>query len=101
MFFGCHAMNVLKRKTLIEYSKKYVDAKGQLDAWYHEAEKVNWSGPQDIKMRYPSASLLRNNVVVFNIKGNRYRLIVRVGYQAQVVFIKWFGPHADYDKLTL
>jgi mRNA interferase HigB len=94
-------MNVIKRKTLIEYGKKYVDAKGQLDAWYHEAEKVGWFGPQDIKDRYPSASFLRNNVVVFNIKGNRYRLVVRVDYQSQVVFITWFGPHAEYDKLTL
>jgi mRNA interferase HigB len=94
-------MTVVKRKTLIEYGKKYVDAKGQLDAWYHEADKARWYGPQDIKERYPSASLLRNNVVVFNIKGNRYRLIVRVEYRVQVLFITWFGPHAEYDKLTL
>jgi mRNA interferase HigB len=94
-------MNVVKRKTLIEYGKKYVDAKGQLDAWYHEADKARWYGPQDIKVRYPSASLLHNNVVVFNIKGNRYRLIVHVEYKAQVVFITCFGSHAEYDKLTL
>lgn len=94
-------MNVVKRKTLVEYGKKYAGAKGQLDAWYHEAERSRWSGPQDIKERYPSASFLRNNVVVFNIKGNRYRLVVRVEFTAQVVFITWFGPHAEYDKLTL
>jgi mRNA interferase HigB len=94
-------MNVVKRKTLIGYGKKYVDAKCQLDAWYHETDKGRWSGPQDIKERYPSASLLRNNVVVFNIKGNRYRLVVRVEYKSQVVFVTWFGPHAEYDKLTL
>jgi mRNA interferase HigB len=94
-------MNVIKRKTLIEYGRRFADAKGQLDAWYHEVERSGWLGPQDLKERYPSASLLRNNVVVFNIKGNRYRLIVRVDYQAQVVYVTWFGPHAEYDRLTL
>ena len=91
-------MNVIKRKTLIEYGLKFGDAKSQLDSWYHEADKASWSGPQDIKDRYSSASFLPKNIVIFNIKGTRYRLVVKVEYQSQIVFIKWFGTHADYDK---
>jgi len=91
-------MNVIKRKTLVEYCTKYGDAKDQLKAWYHEADKAQWTGPQDIKDRYPSASLLRKNIVIFNIKGNRYRLVVKVDYQSQAVYVNWFGTHADYDK---
>lgn len=93
-------MNVLKRKTLIDYGKSYSDAKGQLDAWYDEAVKAHWTGPQEIKDRYASASFLHNNMVIFNIKGNRYRLVVKVNYQSQIVSVKWFGTHAEYDKLT-
>lgn len=91
-------MNVIKRKTLIEYGIKFGDAKDQLDTWYHEADKAHWSGPQDVKNRYPSASFLHKNIVIFNVKGNRYRLVVKADYQSQAVFVKWFGTHADYDK---
>lgn len=91
-------MNVIKRKTLIDYGTKFGDAKDQLDTWYHETDKSHWSGPQDIKIRYPSASFLHKNIVIFNIKGNRYRLVVKVDYPSQAVFVKWFGTHADYDK---
>jgi mRNA interferase HigB len=93
-------MNVIKRKTLIEYGKSHGDAKGQLDAWYDEAVKARWTGPQEIKARYASASFLHKNIVVFNIKGNRYRLVVKVEYQSQIVYVKWFGSHAEYDKQT-
>jgi len=91
-------MNVIARKALIEYGKKYADAKSRLDAWYHEADKANWSGPRDIKDRYPSASFLRDDIVIFNIKGNSYRLVVKISYGSRVVLIKWFGTHAEYDK---
>jgi len=91
-------MNIIARKALIEYGNRHADAKGQLDAWYHEAAKAGWRGPQDIKERYPSASFLHDNVVVFNIKGNKYRLVVKVGYAAGVVFVKWFGTHAEYGR---
>lgn len=91
-------MNVIKRKTLIEYGLKFGDAKSQLDTWYHEADKASWSGPQDIKDRYSNASFLPKSIVIFNTKGNRYRLVAKVDYQSQFVFIKWFGTHADYDK---
>lgn len=91
-------MNVIKRKTLVEYGITYGYAKSQLDVWYHDVDKAAWNGPQDIKVRYSSASFLRKNIVIFNIKGNRYRLVVKVDYLSQFVFIKWFGTHADYDK---
>ena len=91
-------MNVIKRKALIEYGTKFGDAKDQLDTWYHETNKAHWSGPQDIKNRYPNASIIHKNIVIFDIKGNRYRLAVKVDYQSQAVLVKWFGTHADYDK---
>ena len=91
-------MNVIKRKTLIEYGIIFSDAKSQLEAWYHEVDKAAWNGPQDIRDRYSSASILHKNIVIFNIKGNRYRLVVKVDYQSQFVFVKWFGTHADYEK---
>ncbi|MBI5191604.1 MAG: type II toxin-antitoxin system HigB family toxin [Nitrospirae bacterium] len=91
-------MNVIARSRLAGYWKKYRDAKGQLDAWYHEADKAEWAGTQDIKRRYPSASFLHDNIVVFNIKGNKCRLVVKVRYESQAVFVRWFGTHADYDK---
>ena len=82
---------------MLGYAKKHRDAKGQLEAWYHEADRALWTGPQDIKARYSSASFLHGNVVVFNIKGNKYRLVVKVSYGPKVVFVKWFGTHAEYD----
>ncbi|MBI5696822.1 MAG: type II toxin-antitoxin system HigB family toxin [Nitrospirae bacterium] len=91
-------MNVIARSRLTGYWKKYRDSKSQLEAWYQEADKASWDGPQDVKRRYPSASILHDNVVVFNIKGNKYRLVVKIQYESRMVLVKWFGTHADYDK---
>lgn len=94
-------MNVISKKRLLSYLKKHSDAKSQLLAWYGEATRARWTNPQHIKNRYPSASFLPNNDVVFNIKGNKYRLVVNIRYESQLVFIKWFGTHSEYDKLDL
>jgi len=67
-------------------------------AWILEAEEADWSGTADIKARFPSASFLSDNRVVFNIKGNRYRLEVKVSYEIKVVLVKWIGTHAEYSK---
>lgn len=72
-----HGMNVISRKTIDQFSKKHADAKGSLLTWYRETIHASWTGPADIKERYPSASFLSNNIVIFNIKGNRYRLAAR------------------------
>ncbi|MFN6944500.1 MAG: type II toxin-antitoxin system HigB family toxin [Cytophagaceae bacterium] len=70
-----------------------------MKSWYHEAESANWKSPNDIKMDYPSASILADNRMVFNIKGNKYRLIVRINYDYGVTWIRFVGTHAEYDKI--
>lgn len=86
---------------LDEFKRKHADARGPLDAWRIEAQRARWTGPQDIKTRYPSASFLAENKVIFNIKGNTYRLVIKAKYQNGVVLVEWVGTHAEYDKLKL
>lgn len=79
---------------------KHGDSQQQLQSWYQEALKASWQTPNEIKRDYPSASFLANNRIVFNIKGNRYRLIVRVNYDYQMVWIRFIGTHSEYDKIN-
>ena len=74
-------------------------AEGALKAWFAEAKVAQWKTPQDVKARYANASILANNRVVFNIKGNDYRLIVAIAYRMQYVYVKFIGTHAEYDKV--
>lgn len=80
------------------FKQTHADSRGSLDAWQSEVEATQWSEPQDIKDRYPSASFLADNRVIFNIKGNTYRLVVKARYQNGIVLIEWVGTHAEYDK---
>lgn len=73
--------------------------KAQLDAWYAEVAKAEWMNSAELKAQYGSASILSAERVVFNIKGNDYRLIVEVNYYYQVVLIKWLGTHKEYDRI--
>jgi len=75
------------------------DAKDPLDVWWHEAKKAKWKSWTDIKKRYRSASVLKGNRVVFNIGGNKYRLVVKINYSVQVVYIRFVGTHKEYDKI--
>lgn len=75
------------------------DSEEPLKAWLEEAKKANWTTPQEIKDQYGSASFVGNNRVVFNIKGNDYRLIVAIAYRLQVVYVKFIGTHTEYDKV--
>ncbi len=92
-------MRIIARKTLKEYYTKHANAKGPLESWYHEAKKAVWKTPQDIKALYRSADFLPGNRVVFNIKKNRYRLIVHIHYNNGIIFIRFVGTHAEYDKV--
>jgi mRNA interferase HigB len=78
---------------------KHSDCEEQLKCWYKEAEAAAWKGPRDIKKDYPSASFLNDNRVVFNIKGNNYRLVVRINYDYGIVWIRFVGTHSQYDKI--
>lgn len=74
-------------------------AEGALKAWFAEAKAAKWASPQEVKNQYANASVIANNRIVFNIKGNDYRLIVAIAYKMQYVYVKFIGPHADYDKV--
>ena len=94
-------MHVIKRKTLIDFYEQpgYQDARGPLKAWYYEASHARWASPADIKDQYRSASILKNNRVVFNIAGNKYRLVVRINYDSKTVFVRFIGTHQEYDTI--
>ena len=93
-------MHVISRKTLREFWQEHPDVEGALKTWHAEAVRANWGTPDDIKQRYPSADILPNNRVVFNIKGNHYRLIVKINYRKKIVYIRFVGKHAEYDKIN-
>lgn len=92
-------MRVIARGTLRDFYEKHAASKAPLAAWFHEVAQAVWHGPQDIKNRFPSVDILPGNRVVFNIKGNAYRLIVKIHYNTGIVFIRFVGTHADYDKI--
>lgn len=91
-------MRIVGLPQLEEFKKNHADVRGALDAWRKDVEQENWQTTQDIKKRYPSADFLAGNRVIFNIKGNSYRLVVKVRYQNGMVMIEWVGTHAEYDK---
>jgi mRNA interferase HigB len=97
----CLGLHVIAQSTLIAFWKNHPDAEGSLRAWHAEAEVSEWKKPDDIRRRYSSASFIDGNRVVFNIKGNTYRLVVDVRWDWGKVFIVWIGKHNDYDKLTI
>ena len=92
-------MRVIAKSTLKEFWLKHADCEQALKSWYLEADKSAWKNPNDIKAEYPSASILADNRIVFNIKGNSYRLIVKINYAYQMVWIRFIGTHAAYDKI--
>lgn len=92
-------MRIIARRTLREFYAVHADARSALEAWFHEAAAATWAAPQDIKNHYPSADFLPGHRVVFNIKGNTYRLIVRIHYRTGIIFIRFVGTHAEYDKI--
>ena len=93
-------MRVISRKSLKEFATRFPDAEARLDAWFYETKKARWHTPADIKGKYQSASILKNSRVVFNICGNKYRLIVSINYRCGIVFIRFVGTHEDYDKIN-
>ena len=94
-------MRVVGRKRLVQFAKQHSVARPAVAAWLAEAERAEWKGPQDIKNRFSSASFLANNQVVFNLGGNKFRLVVVVAYAHGVVVIKKVGTHAEYSGWKL
>ena len=91
-------MQLLGLFKLDDFKRKHADSRGPLDVWRVEIEEARWSDPQDLKNRYPSASFLADNRVIFNIKGHAFRLVIKAKYQNGIVLVEWVGTHAEYDK---
>ena len=96
-------MRIISKKTLKDFyeTPSYSDSKNALEAWHREVLKLVWSNPNEIKAMYTSASIVGDEKVVFNIAGNKYRLIVKINYHAKIVFIKFIGTHKQYDKIDV
>lgn len=92
-------MRVVALKVLREFWVRYPDAKPHLEAWVDETRKANWMQPTDIKAQFRGASILKKRRVVFNIKGNSYRLVVAIAYRFGAVYIKFIGTHSEYDAI--
>lgn len=93
-------MRVIAKKILRDFWEVHEDCEQQLKSWFREAQKAIWANPHQIKSEYPSASILNENRIVFNIKGNKYRLIVKLNYEHQMVWIRFIGTHQQYDKIN-
>ena len=96
-------MRIISKKTLKDFyeQSKYIDSRSSLEAWHKEVLKLDWNNPNEVKEMYRSASIIGNEKVVFNIAGNKYRLIVTINYYAKIVFIKFIGTHKQYDKINM
>lgn len=92
-------MRVIAKKILREFWEVHNDAEQPLKTWFKEASNARWENPNDIKQGYAKASILKNSRVVFNICGNKYRLVVDINYLRSWVFIRFIGLHSDYDKI--
>ncbi len=92
-------MRVISKKILREFWERHSDCQHQLKSWYQETSKAEWKSPNEIKLEYPNASFLADNRVVFNIKGNNYRIIVKINFEYQMVWIRFIGKHSEYDKI--
>lgn len=93
-------MRIVAIKTLRQFWARQRDAEEPLKAWYAEASSAQWRTPRDILARYRSADILPDNRVVFNIKGNQYRLVVKIHYNTGIVYIRFIGTHNDYDRIN-
>ena len=94
-------MRVIAKKALREFWLRHPDTEDPLLAWYREVKQADWQTPAQLKARYPSASIVGDNRAIFNIKGNRYRLVVKINYQYRMVYIRFVGTHAEYDVIDV
>lgn len=92
-------MRIISLRPLRDFIAAYPDSEQPLNSWIDEAQKANWNEPADVKEKYRSASILKNCRVVFNIKGNDYRLITAIAYPQKLIFIKFIGTHKEYDAV--
>lgn len=94
-------MRIIARRTLREFFDRQPKAKPGLEAWYAEAKHAKWKSPTDVLSQFPKARIVGKDRVLFNILGNRYRLVVRVNYAAGIVFVRFVGTHKEYDRIDV
>ena len=92
-------MRIISKGPLRDLWERFPDAEEPLLAWYREAEKADWDTPAKVKDQYRNASIIGDSRVVFNIKGNDYRLVVKINYRYRVVYVRFVGTHAEYDEI--
>ena len=92
-------MNIIVRRAILYYSEKYPLAKIALLTWYHEFSKQDFKNFHELKAVYGTSSLIAGNRVIFNIKGNDFRLIISINFRQQAAYVIWFGPHTEYNKI--
>ena len=90
---------IIDKRTLKEFWEVHPDAEQYLKTWFDIAKTNSWKSPNDIKLNFANASILKNSRVVFNIKGNSYRLVVQFNYEREWAFIRFIGSHSEYDKI--
>lgn len=92
-------MRIISRSALRKFWEEYPEAKQGLEAWHAAVSSETWQTPNDVKRLYVTASVLKNGRVVFNVNGNRYRIVVGINYESQIVFVKFVGLHSTYDRI--
>ncbi|MEN8226870.1 MAG: type II toxin-antitoxin system HigB family toxin [Bacteroidota bacterium] len=92
-------MRIISKKIIREFWEKYPDSEQPLKTWHREVSRVIWHNPNQVKMDFAKASIIGNSRVVFNICGNKYRLIVEIEYKKSWIFIRFIGTHSNYDKI--
>ena len=90
---------IIAKRTLKEFWEKHAEAEQYLKTWYDTAKHIDWKTPNEVKNTYANASILKNERVVFNIKGNDYRLVVKFNFEKSWIFIRFIGTHTEYDKI--
>ena len=92
-------MRVIAKKTLKEYFEKNAESKQPLLIWFKEVNNGKWKNHNEMKETFSSLSIIPNERIVFNIKGNKYRIVAKVNYDYQIIWIRFVGTHAEYDKI--
>lgn len=93
-------MKLLGKEKLDCFVKQYADSRKWIKCWIADVEDATWKSPAEVKDRYPSASILAENIYIFNVRGHNYRLVTHIAFKTQILLIKWIGTHAEYDKLN-
>lgn len=94
-------MRIISKRRLREFWERHPSAAAGLHAWFREEEQADWDMPARVKERYRSASIVGDNRVVFDIKGNDYRLVVKINYPYRTVYVRFVGTHAEYDSIDV